>query len=408
MLTLLLIFGPTLPRSITRHLGRSRRPGLPNRCLLGITSPNLLVHANCQDGVVVLVGIRLGIDGVNPVYYVTIKVCDPFIFFHVRSIDINMKALYTFLPSVCIAGGRPSSSYYLVGSQADNLFYLDPRHTRATIPLRPPTQTSDRERGIPIRQVMPERGSVSPPGHHRSPTSPVSSRTGSSTFSYPTASPSPLSKQLSTSSSSSGGAHVRWNSVGANGAGGSELSGGASDVGLDATQMHYVTSYSAAELRTFHCERVRNIPLSGLDPSILIGFLCKTEADWIDLRSRVAEVRSVQYFKKRRNTNLGGPQLFKNHKTIFSIVDEPPSWPDADDSLESMSDPEEEDDIPDDKDSLSRSGLGDGTWMWTWTRAKTRRKKTFSMLAKAQSSAIGPCAPHQRAAKAVTAQRTIL
>jgi cysteine protease ATG4 len=71
------------------------------------------------------------------------------------------------------------------------------------------------------------------------------------------------------------------------------LSGGASDVGLDATQMHYVTSYSAAELRTFHCERVRKMPLSGLDPSMLIGFLCKTEADWIDLRSRVAEVRSV-------------------------------------------------------------------------------------------------------------------
>jgi hypothetical protein len=39
-----------------------------------------------------------------------------------------------------------------------------------------------------------------------------------------------------------------------------------------------------------------------------------------------------------------GPQIFKNHKTIFSIVDEPPSWSDADDSLESMSDPEEKED----------------------------------------------------------------
>jgi cysteine protease ATG4 len=50
--------------------------------------------------------------------------------------------------------------------------------------------------------------------------------------------------------------------------------------------------------------------------------------------------------------------LFKNHKTIFSIVDEPPSWSDADDSLESMSEPDEEDDMPEDKDS-SRSGAGD-------------------------------------------------
>ena len=72
------------------------------------------------------------------------------------------------------------------------------------------------------------------------------------------------------------------------------LSGEAgSEAGLDATQIHYVTSYSAAELRTFHCERVRRMPLSGLDPSMLIGFLCKTEADWIDLRRRVAEVRAL-------------------------------------------------------------------------------------------------------------------
>ena len=55
-------------------------------------------------------------------------------------------------------------------------------------------------------------------------------------------------------------------------------------------------------------------------------------------------------------------QLFKNLKTIFSIVNEPPSWSDADDSLESMSDPEEdEDDIPEDKDSTySGEGKADG------------------------------------------------
>ena len=111
-------------------------------------------------------------------------------------------------------------------------------------------------------------------------------------FSYPTASPLSISKQLSTSNSSSGGAHVRWNSVGANG-GGSELSGAASDVGLDATQMCYVTSYSAAVLRMSHCECERKLPFSGLDLSMLIRFLCKTEEDWIDLRRRVAEMRSL-------------------------------------------------------------------------------------------------------------------
>ena len=85
---------------------------------------------------------------------------------------------------------------------------------------------------------------------------------------------------------------MRWNSPGAANGGGSVLSGEpGSEAGLDHTQMHFVTSYSAAELRTFRCERVRKMPLSGLDPSMLIGFLCKTEADWIDLRRRVAEVR---------------------------------------------------------------------------------------------------------------------
>ena len=77
---------------------------------------------------------------------------------------------------------------------------------------------------------------------------------------------------------------------------GSVLSGeAASDAGLDAMQTHYVTSYSAAELRTFHCERVRRMPLSGVDLSMFIRFLCKTEADGIDPRCRVAGVCVAYY-----------------------------------------------------------------------------------------------------------------
>ena len=105
---------------------------------------------------------------------------------------MSMKALYTLPQSVGIAGGRPSSSYYFIGMQADNLFYLDPHHTCAMILLRPLTQAPEREceHGIPIRQTTPERGSVSPPSHHLSPTSPASNCTSSSTFSYLTALPS--------------------------------------------------------------------------------------------------------------------------------------------------------------------------------------------------------------------------
>ena len=65
--------------------------------------------------------------------------------------------------------------------------------------------------------------------------------------------------------------------------------------------MHYVNAYSPAELRTFHCERVRKMPLSGLDPSMLIGFLCKNEADWIDLRQRVTDVCALFFIRPRAN-----------------------------------------------------------------------------------------------------------
>jgi len=62
------------------------------------------------------------------------------------------------------------------------------------------------------------------------------------------------------------------------------------DSDLDPLQFHFCTAYSPTELKTFHCDRVRKMPLSGLDPSMLIGFLCRDEADWWDFRRRVSEV----------------------------------------------------------------------------------------------------------------------
>ncbi|OAX40243.1 hypothetical protein K503DRAFT_737855 [Rhizopogon vinicolor AM-OR11-026] len=258
--------------------------------------------------VLVLIGIRLGIDGVNPIYYETIK------------------ALFTFPQSVGIAGGRPSSSYYFMGAQADNLFYLDPHHVRPAVPLRPAPPHDFK------RETTPDSGRPRT-SHHRAPTSPSSVRTGSSTFSYHAPlSPSPLQHQLSASSNasgSSGSQPPRWPNPSMQVlSGGSDLdprelsTESASD--LDPVAEHYVTQYSASELRTFHCDRVRKIPLSGLDPSMLLGFLCKDEADWIDFRKRVNE-------------------LMHNHKTIFTIQDEPPSWPSDSDEfmgLESISEPD--------------------------------------------------------------------
>lgn len=73
------------------------------------------------------------------------------------------------------------------------------------------------------------------------------------------------------------------------------------DRDLNALQEHFVNAYSPMELKTFHCERVRKMPLSGLDPSMLIGFLCKDEEDWIDLRKRVVEVSVLHLLSLKDN-----------------------------------------------------------------------------------------------------------
>ncbi|KAG5925764.1 hypothetical protein E4U42_003988 [Claviceps africana] len=64
----------------------------------------------------ILVGTRLGIDKVTPVYWEAL----------IASLQMTQ--------SVGIAGGRPSSSHYFVGSQGHFLFYLDPHHTRKALP----------------------------------------------------------------------------------------------------------------------------------------------------------------------------------------------------------------------------------------------------------------------------------
>ncbi|CAN6666770.1 hypothetical protein TRVA0_038S00958 [Trichomonascus vanleenenianus] len=67
----------------------------------------------------VLLGIRLGIDNVNPVYWQ------------------SLKSLLEYPQSVGIAGGRPSSSHYFYGFQGDYLFYLDPHLPRPVLEISP-------------------------------------------------------------------------------------------------------------------------------------------------------------------------------------------------------------------------------------------------------------------------------
>ncbi|KAJ3758700.1 cysteine protease [Lentinula raphanica] len=290
--------------------------------------------------VLVLYGIRLGLDGVNPKYYDTIKM------------------LYTFPQSVGIAGGRPSSSYYFVGSQADNLFYLDPHHARPAVPLRPPPSNPNKKvsKKTHKHQTRSSSGgsSGSSAGSQAMPGSPSSVRTGSS-FHTPLA-PSPLQQQYSHSSStndsytnittgyhpgSTSSPQPRTDSPASGNSGEMDyselLEPGAPEHDLTPLEEHYATAYSAAELKTFHCDRVRKMPLSGLDPSMLIGFLCRDEKDWLDFRSRVEKLPMP----------------------ILTVADEAPSWAaeSADTmGLESMSDPDEVDTLEFGDEDDSRIG----------------------------------------------------
>lgn len=58
----------------------------------------------------------------------------------------------------------------------------------------------------------------------------------------------------------------------------------------DAATAWYANAYSEAQLRSFHCDKVKKLPLSGLDPSMLLGFLCRDQAEFDDFCDRVARV----------------------------------------------------------------------------------------------------------------------
>lgn len=226
--------------------------------------------------VLVLVGIRLGIDGVNPVYHESIK------------------KLFTFPQSVGIAGGRPSSSYYFVGYQAEQLFYLDPHHTRPCVSLQP------------VSDLNPSSQS----------TRSSSYRTSTSLEPIETVTGRPVPNRRGTPR------RKRNEDVDAltNLPDSSSSSPAPSEASLDPVINYYANSYPFSDIRTYHCDRVRKMAITSLDPSMLLGFLCRNESEWKDLRSRMNELGKT--------------------RAIFSIQDEPPVWGDDSDDdvgLESVS-----------------------------------------------------------------------
>ncbi|KAJ5242251.1 uncharacterized protein N7469_000578 [Penicillium citrinum] len=77
--------------------------------------------------VLVLLGLRLGIEQVTSVYW------------------DGLRAALQYPQSVGIAGGRPSASHYFVGVQDSHLFFLDPHSTRPALPVPQSSKVYSRE-----------------------------------------------------------------------------------------------------------------------------------------------------------------------------------------------------------------------------------------------------------------------
>nr|XP_019014629.1 uncharacterized protein I206_00713 [Kwoniella pini CBS 10737]OCF53410.1 hypothetical protein I206_00713 [Kwoniella pini CBS 10737] len=286
-----------------------------------------------NKAVLILVGIRLGLDGVNPIYHESIK------------------TLFTFPQSVGIAGGRPSSSYYFVGSQANSLFYLDPHFTRPAVALETPPApafiSSSNHRGMETDEepvVVDSSEAVSQEVKYKldvvdvddissdeSSDGDVSS--SPSTHMRKTERTSKQAKRLSANGVNPIRSHPTSTqendfSLPIAGAAPSSTNGKATiskhhpleTIPVDRDTQWWINAYPEQSLRTFHCEKVKKMPLSGLDPSMLLGFLVRNEDDWAD-------------FVDRAN---------KLPYKIFTVQDEPPSWDqDSDAGLESVSEPDE-------------------------------------------------------------------
>jgi cysteine protease ATG4 len=216
---------------------------------------------NWTKPVLVLLNVRLGISGVNPVYFP------------------GIKSLFSFPQHVGIAGGRPSSSYYFVGCQGDSLFYIDPHYPRPTVMPRWPTD--ERLVQSALTEPLSHAGSAADADdweklrHEEARGASPSGAQGSNGFHPRSQSTSSYASTLPTPSKAA-----------------------------QRLDQYFGSSYSPAELSSFHPERVRKMALTGMDPSMLIGFLIKDEADFIDWRARSAPYKT----------------------SIYAIGDEPPGW----------------------------------------------------------------------------------
>ena len=117
----------TLPRALAKAFEPTQLGVYVNADGAGVYQDQVFRIAKAQDAtftpVLILLGVRLGIDHVTPAYWDALK-------YYLR-----------LSQSVGIAGGRPSSSHYFIAYQGDDFFYLDPHFTRPAVPFHQDPQS---------------------------------------------------------------------------------------------------------------------------------------------------------------------------------------------------------------------------------------------------------------------------
>lgn len=274
-------FGPSTAASVLRNLAQDVQCGLAIVATNdGMVYLDEVRQAAEHDGVwarpvLILVAQRLGLDAVPAQYRAA------------------LKHTFAFPQSMGVAGGRPGSSLYFIGCQRDQLLYLDPHTSRPAVPFRHPPPSL---RGVDVlpacgpQEKVPSRGSseerrckeatakdgVNTEGVHGSAKDDTKESAADGTTAGATE---------SATDGTTAGADTKDAARLVPAHEGAKPAGPPSAAEL--LTSWYCHAYSTNELASYHCPNTHLMPLGMVDPSMLFGFLVRSESELRDFVERV-------------------------------------------------------------------------------------------------------------------------
>lgn len=308
-------FGPSTAASVLRNLAEGVQCGLAIVATNdGMVYLDEVRHAAEHDGVwarpvLILVAQRLGLDAVPAQYRAA------------------LKHTFTFPQSMGVAGGRPGSSLYFIGCQRDQLLYLDPHTSRPAIPFRHPPPSL---RGVDVLPACkPQekallRGS-SEEGRRKGGTARdgvneegVNANGAMDSAKHGTTNGTTAgAKESATDGTTDGAAASADKEDAARAVRANEVAKPAGPPSAaELLTSWYCHAYSTNELATYHCPNTHLMSLSMVDPSMLFGFLVRSESELGDFVERV----------QRLSAPLFG---VAETRPTYDDVESEPEWADA-------------------------------------------------------------------------------